>query len=394
MIALDLSRLLSRAASAAPTGIDRVELAYARHLLAGDRPCCFAARHPLGGIGLLPSAEVARFVDALGQAWCDGSTAEGARRLAALARRLRHAALLGGGALRETLAGRRDAGIYLLVSHQHLDRPRPIAALKQAAGARFVCLIHDLIPLDCPQLTRPLQTSRHARRIAAAASLADAAIVNSQATARALAGRFAGHPQPPPIVVAPLAGALPAVTAAAAGGDADFVCIGTIETRKNQALLIAVWRSLTAAFGERTPRLALIGRRGYGDAALAADLRELPATVAEHPDLPDRAVAALLRGARALLLPSLAEGFGLPLVEALAAGVPAICSDLPALRESGGGVPDHLAATGVSTWRAAVLDYAADSPQRQAQLARLARWQAPRWAEHFAIVERALAALG
>ena len=101
----------------------------------------------------------------------------------------------------------------------------------------------------------------------------------------------------------------------------------------------------------------------------------------------------LLRGARALLMPSLAEGFGLPVVEALALGVPVLCSDLPALRESGGGVPEYLDPADRGLWARAILDYAGDSARRVAQLSRLATWRSPRWADHFAIVNRLIASL-
>jgi glycosyltransferase involved in cell wall biosynthesis len=104
-------------------------------------------------------------------------------------------------------------------------------------------------------------------------------------------------------------------------------------------------------------------------------------------------VASLLRGARGLLLPSFAEGFGLPVIEALASGVPVLCSELPALRESGGGVPEYLDPLDAKAWRTAILDYAGDSPRRAAQLTRLAGWRAPTWDGHFAIVDRLLAGL-
>ena len=72
-------------------------------------------------------------------------------------------------------------------------------------------------------------------------------------------------------------------------------------------------------------------------------------------------------------------------------GVPVLCSDLPALREVGGGVPDYLDPLDGPGWRRAILDYAGpDSPRRAAQLDRLRGWQAPDWETHFTLVEEML----
>jgi glycosyltransferase involved in cell wall biosynthesis len=118
----------------------------------------------------------------------------------------------------------------------------------------------------------------------------------------------------------------------------------------------------------------------------------LRGAVIEHNALPDADMVRLVKGARALLLPSFAEGFGFPVIEALALGVPALCSDIPALRETGGSVPEYLDPLDGPGWRAAILDYAAaHSPRREAQLARLAGWRPPDWRDHFATVERFLA---
>jgi len=391
VIVLDLSRLLSRSGSLTPSGIDRVELAYARHLMSGAAPHCFAARDALGGIGLLPVGAVEEFIAGLAALWRDGAGPREQRRLASLARRLRWAALFGERALHGAMRGSEGTPVYLLVSHQNLDRARPIARLKAATGARFLCLIHDLIPLDFPDLTRPGQALRHERRVATVAALADGGIANSAATRDALRRRLGQRKMP--IAVAPLGVDLPGVASSHADGP-YFVCIGTIEARKNHFLLFDVWERLTAGLGERPPCLKLIGRRGFGGDRIADRLKSLRGPVTEHADLPDAEMARLLQGSRALLLPSLAEGFGLPVVEALALGVPVLCSDLPALQESGGGVPDYLDPTDSAAWHRAVLDYAEDSPRRQAQLARLAGWRPPCWAEHFAIVERLIAELG
>ncbi len=390
MIALDLSRLLSRAGSATPTGIDRVELAYARYLLGGRAEHCFAVRNALGRIAVLPTAPAGRFVAMLGDLWRDGGTPRQQRRVVSRARRLLLAGLGGGPALRVAMKKSDERSVYLLVSHQNLDRPGPIARLKAATGARFLCLIHDLIPLDFPELTRPGQARRHERRIAAAA-LADAVLVNSAATGHALRRRLDG--ERPPIVVAPLGVDLPAIGDAPIPAHPYFIAIGTIEARKNLGLLLDVWQRLAAELGPRTPRLVLAGRHGFGSEQVGSRLKALPGIVIEHSGLSDTVMTRLLRGARALLMPSLAEGFGLPVAEALAAGVPVLCSDLPALHESGGGVPDYLDPCDRAAWHRAILDFADASPRRQAQLARLTGWSPPRWPEHFAIMEQLLADL-
>ena len=121
----------------------------------------------------------------------------------------------------------------------------------------------------------------------------------------------------------------------------------------------------------------LVGQRGWETENVIDMLDRCPAlrgTVIEHNALPDAAMVPLLSGARALLLPSFAEGFGFPVIEALQLGVPALCSDIPALRETGGAVPEFLDPLDGPGWHRAILDYAApESPRRAAQLARLRR---------------------
>jgi glycosyltransferase involved in cell wall biosynthesis len=170
-----------------------------------------------------------------------------------------------------------------------------------------------------------------------------------------------------------------------------FVCVGTIEARKNHLLLLNLWRRLVAELGEATPRLVLAGQRGWETESAIDMLERCPAlrgVVFEYPNLPDAEVKRLVKGAQALLLPSFAEGFGFPLVEALALGVPVLCSDIAALRENGGAVAEFLDPLDGAGWRAAIIDYSLPaSPRRQAQLSRLSRWRPPRWEDHFAIVD-------
>jgi glycosyltransferase involved in cell wall biosynthesis len=172
-----------------------------------------------------------------------------------------------------------------------------------------------------------------------------------------------------------------------------FIVLGTIEPRKNHMLLLNLWGRLATTMPE-PPRLLVIGARGWENEQVVDILersRRLHGLVEEHNRLDDSGVGALLTQARAVLVPSFVEGFGLPLAEALASGVPVICSDIPEFREIGRDTPDYLDPLDLMAWRDQVVDYSrADSRRRAAQLQRLAHWQPPSWPDHFEIVERAL----
>ena len=409
-VILDVSRLLFSIRRAAPSGIDRVEMAYARRWAAQPpKTCTFAAQIPAGGFAAVPRPALVALLDAIEAAWDGVAGAQRHAWRAALPLLANLGIGAGRRALRDALAAPDGAAagrsVFLLVSHRALDQAAAIAPLRRA-GAAFVPFVHDLIPLSHPEYARPPQVKRHAARVATVAAMADGVVVNSAATADSLRAELASRGLPAPsIAVAPLGigtarrAAVPAQRPFPPPGEAPyFVCLGTIEPRKNHLLLLHLWRDFAARLGSRAPRLLLLGRRGWENENIL-DLLErcsiLRGLVQERGTPGDAEVASLLAGSRALLFPSFAEGYGLPLAEALALGVPALCSDLPALREVGGTVPDYLDPLDGAAWRRAVLDYADPaSAARAAQLARLAGWRAPNWDAHFeavdALLERAV----
>lgn len=86
----------------------------------------------------------------------------------------------------------------------------------------------------------------------------------------------------------------------------------------------------------------------------------------------------LIAGARAMLMPSFAEGFGLPLAEAIAARVPIIASDIEVFREIGGDAPLYLDPLDGLGWLKAISDFAdPNSSSRQAALARVEALETP-----------------
>ena len=128
--------------------------------------------------------------------------------------------------------------------------------------------------------------------------------------------------------------------AAIAGPSPVFLCVGTIEPRKGHRTALQafdeLWKKRVDA------RLVIVGRNGWYAEALIADIKrhgEFGRRLFWFDDVGDGELSALYDAASAILCPSYAEGFGLPIVEAARRGRPAICSDIPVFREVGGVAP-------------------------------------------------------
>ncbi len=386
-IILDITRLLSRVLHPTPTGVDRVEMAYARGLLATEpERLRFAAVHPSGLYGRLPIDAVTRFLDITEQRWRDEGLGRQSLRIFAAK------ALL---SLRPRIAKASARSLYLQPSPNNLIKPALMRQFLRRENARLICLVHDLIPIEFPEYARPGGADLHARRMWTMASLADGIIANSHATLRALQPWLERAGRDPVTAVAHLGTDIDLPDVPYRSARPYFVCVGTIEPRKNHLLLLHLWRAMVEQRGaDAVPKLVLIGRRGWENEQVIDLLERSPALrtcVEEHAGLPDRQVRAMIAGAQALLLPSFAEGYGMPVTEALALGVPVVCSDLPALREAGGDVPLFLDPLDGPAWRQAVDDLILpESAERAAQAERRAGWTAQRWPDHIAIVRNLL----
>ncbi|MEL6475820.1 MAG: glycosyltransferase family 1 protein [Pseudomonadota bacterium] len=381
LILLDVTRSLRRVRHPHPSGIDRVERAYLDftlghrgHLLARIGPRYFRLDAEGGRAFAAFLSGVRAPLDLAARLRPDRN-----RRLRegeALLRR--HA--IASGPLAEVLSARhRPVGAYLNIGHVGLG-PAEMAGFA-AAGVQRVAMLHDLIPLEHPEFARAGVPEETATRLSGAC-LADLVLTNSADTAERARDHALERGLPlPPVRALPLGVDLTAPGDAAAPPDPYFLCLGTIEPRKNHTLLLDLWEEGIAV------DLHIAGRRGWRNAAVFARLDRGLTRVREHPAPSDARIAALIAGARALLLPSHAEGYGLPLAEALALGTPALVSDLPALREVGRAVPEYLDPQDQEAWRRALRDYASDTTRRAAQLARMRDWRAPLWSDHFAALE-------
>lgn len=387
-IILDLSRLLSRVLQPTPTGVDRVEMAYARGLLAAaPARLHFAAVTPLGLYGRLPRPTVEAFLDRIDDLWQHQGKLDSAiqsRHALYWLTRLRP---------RQSGVGSSANAVYVQPSPNNLTNPKRVTTILRRERAKLLCLVHDLIPIQYPEYARPGGAEIHARRIRTVVSQSSAILCNSQATLDALQPYLDTSGRDHETAVALLG--VDSIASGPLRGSPNarpyFVCVGTVEPRKNHLLLLHLWRSMAErANGQAIPILHIIGRRGWENEQVVDLLERCPALsgcVREHAGLPDREMWELLRGARALLLPSFAEGYGMPVTEALAMGVPVVCSDLSALREAGGGVPEYIDPLDGPAWERAIVDLSSTpSAIRAGQLERLEGWKRPCWTEHIAIL--------
>lgn len=392
-VILDISRLISRIRYSTPSGVDRVEMAYARGLLARyGKALTFAAVHPTGLYGHLSHAAALAYLDELDRRWSSKEKGPAQRSLFSILPQL--AALL---------PSHKKAvlpnAVYVQASPHHLTNVTKVQRILAREKARFLCLVHDLIPIEFPEYARPGGADLHSRRIETVAATADAVIVNSAATGRSVKPWLDRGGRRPTIDVA-LLGTEPLPIGDAVPESTDrpyFICLGTIEPRKNHLLLLHLWRQFAETLPHaEIPRLVIVGRRGWENEQILDMLERCPALkdhVEELSGCSDTRLAGLIRGARALLMPSFAEGYGMPVAEALSVGTPAICSNISPLREVGADVPDYLDPLDGPGWGATILDYAMQGPGHRAQLARIPHWRAPSWEQHIEIVTKAIARL-
>ena len=113
-----------------------------------------------------------------------------------------------------------------------------------------------------------------------------------------------------------------------------FLFVGTMEPRKNLSALLRGYRMLRAQQAE-APALLLCAPEGWCSERIHQEVADAPGVI-WWKEVPSVALPALYAAARALVLPSHDEGFGLPALEAMASGTSTILSDIPALREVAG----------------------------------------------------------
>lgn len=396
-IAYNIVRMLFAAANGVPRGIDRIDFGWLSHLFETWPADCFGVLPTPWGVRIWSRDHVLRGRDRLAKIWreCDRDDADPAMaRLRAVcttpstfaprARRrpplpdpteyvrvLRF--LLAAGPSLGAPVGKVPRGaLYLDIAQRGLMRPETLDWLDRRDDVSPVFLIHDVIPLRHPELASPGLVAKHARILDTTARRARAVLTSTTSAAAAIRVELDRRGRPDlPIHIR----ALPiddvfrerlAPDPIVAARPYCLTC-GVVVPRKNQAILIEAWTRMIARADTLPPRLVIAGATG-GAHADALRRRVADRGLAEHvvfaSGLSTPSIARLMAGARALLMPSRAEGFGLPPLEAIATGTPAVVSDIPAHRDSAGDAALFVDPDDVEGWIRAVEDLTPGSPVR------------------------------
>lgn len=248
----------------------------------------------------------------------------------------------------EVMPGRGDA--VLLLDNWWNPDVWPLVSRAKSDGAVVAVVVYDLLPVTHPAFFRPRLTNRFSTCLQLALQQGDRFLAISQHTCAALkeyaaelglrAGdeaafqsfrlgaqldRVAGDGQ-----------VRPALARVFDGGQAPrpYLTVGTLEPRKNHATLLDAFEQVWQTRPQT--RLVIVGRFGWMS-------NDLVKRILHHPqysralflftNLVDSELDYCYRNARAFVFPSHAEGFGLPVVEALQHGLPVMASDIPIHRE-------------------------------------------------------------
>jgi alpha-1,3-rhamnosyl/mannosyltransferase len=323
-------------------------------------------------------------------------------------RRLRHAASragTGGGAARRIGAGlARELVYYPLVAG---GRARRLGAQllhasgpfwPRARGIPLVLTLHDALPWRFPELFTRLNVLQQRTVVAAAARRAARVLVGSEHTARELTELVGVAPQR--IVVTPYGvdprfrptARDPAWLERRFGIRGPYVlAVGTLEPRKNLGTLLRAFARVRGQDAQHA--LVLVGGRGWRDAPLERALAGAGAGVVRAGRVSDDELVRLYGSAACFAFPSRYEGFGLPVLEAMACGAPVVAGDRTSLPEVVGDAgllvdPDDEEAL-ASALRRVLTDPELAADLRQRGLARSAAFSWDRCAELTVAVYRA-----
>lgn len=263
----------------------------------------------------------------------------------------------------------RKGDVYLSMGMDWSKKdPECIVRLRQEFGVKSVLVCHDLIPMKYPQLTVSATTRKSVPDMfrnffVRATAQADGILCVSKATRRDVQEALREiSREPPRLGVVRLGSTLPPVTTGEVSAEVNAILsaksnfilyVSTIERRKNHETVCRAYTRLIDAGLRDLPLLVFVGMVGWGVKDFLADVRADPRIrdsirLVGHVD--DAGLAALYRAAYFTVFPSLYEGWGLPVAEALGFGKFVLASSAGSIPEVGGDLLEYIDPWDVPRW--------------------------------------------
>lgn len=272
-------------------------------------------------------------------------------------------------------------------------------------GVRLAPVIHDIGPMVAPQFSGHSSESLadYTRNIV---PIAELTLVVSQNTKKDLTKWLAGQKLEAPRIEVfrlgedfefnskPKKPVDPLFIKSGLKGDDFIMCMGTVELKKNQTLLYYVYK-LARARGITLPKLLIVGRRGWKmDVTLdmIAEDPEISQEILSLHDISDEELMWLYDNCKFTVLPSFYEGWGIPVAESLAHGVPCICSNTSSMVEIAPGLTEHFSPYSTDECLAAI-QHLLEPKEYRAALVRVKKYKQTSWDDSYKQVKMYLETL-
>ena len=248
----------------------------------------------------------------------------------------------------------------------------------RALGGKIITCVYDILPISHPEFFTRATLRMFKPWFKYAVAESDALFAISESTRQELLHRIGSRsihteffhlgadfvPEQTTVLVPTVRKAI-----------STFLMVGTIEPRKGHSTVLTAFQMLWAS--GLTVRLVFVGRPGWKVADLISRMEELSASSEffdYYPNASDEKLAQCYSEADAVIAASLAEGFGLPLVETLLLGKPLIASDISAFREVAGSLPTYFEPGNPASLAAAVRTLLAGEKRNSEDLPRWITW--------------------
>ncbi len=260
--------------------------------------------------------------------------------------------------------------------------------IKERANIKIVGCCHDLIPMKYPHYAPPYVAEAFPQYLSDLVGACDAIACVSECSKEDLRQALIEMGRSSPSLFTVRLGVdMPSVPDPVSCAVSDLaenayvLYVSTLERRKNHDILYKAFRRLAEAHGcDNVPRLVFVGARGWGVRDLLNDITFDPLTrgvIILMDRVTDGDLLALYQKALFCVFPSVYEGWGLPVAEALGLGTPVICSNRGSLPEVAGDLVDYVDPWDLLGWIKAIERLWLDGAYRRSKAQRIVREYSP-----------------